>query len=106
MKYCAKVLLPSNKLKDMLLGFVMQQQQSSNNNNIVLRSSGSSRRPAKSTSKEQGLESTDVSPGSTLQKMSIAAQKSSPVVPSKKNFESTLKGIEGLNFNNDEKLLN
>lgn len=91
-----------------------------------LRSSGSSRRPAVSSSRDPmifGTESdpsrvrtTDVSPGA-LQKISSAAKRSSPVVSSDqkrvasmrntsniKNLESALKGIEGLNFNSDERL--
>jgi casein kinase 1 len=91
-----------------------------------LRSSGSSRRPAVSSSRDPvifGTESdpsrvrtTDVSPGA-LQKISSAARRSSPVVSSDqkrsssirntsniKNLESALKGIEGLNFNSDERL--
>ncbi|KAA8541661.1 hypothetical protein F0562_022813 [Nyssa sinensis] len=92
-----------------------------------LRASGSSRRPAVSSSRDpvivgsesdpSRLRATDASPG-TLRKISSAApQRSSPVVsadnkrssssrnPSNiKNFESTLKGIEGLHFNGDEKL--
>lgn len=91
-----------------------------------LRSSGSSRRPAVSSSRDPvifGTESdpsrvrtTDMSPGA-LQKISSAARRSSPVVSSDqkrsssirntsniKNLESALKGIEGLNFNSDERL--
>uniref|UniRef100_A0A5B6ZPN3 non-specific serine/threonine protein kinase n=1 Tax=Davidia involucrata TaxID=16924 RepID=A0A5B6ZPN3_DAVIN len=91
-----------------------------------LRSSGSSRRPAVSSSRDPvivgsesdpyRLRATDASPGA-IRKISSAAQRSSPVVSSDhkrsssgripsniKNFESTLKGIEGLHFNNDERL--
>lgn len=88
-----------------------------------LRSSGSSRRPAVSSSREPviaGADSepsrartTDASPGG-LRKISSTAQRSSPVLSSDqkrssstrnpsniKNFESTLKGIEGLHFNEE-----
>ncbi|KAI5665436.1 hypothetical protein M9H77_15289 [Catharanthus roseus] len=85
------------------------------------RSSGSSRRPAVSSSRDPvivGNESdptrsrtTDASPG-VLRKISSGAQRSSPVASSDnkrstsgiKNFESTLKGIEGLNFGNEERV--
>ncbi|KAM7471835.1 hypothetical protein LguiA_010018 [Lonicera macranthoides] len=93
----------------------------------ILRSSGSSRRPAGSSSREpvivgsesdpsRGRITTDASLG-TLRKTSSAAQ-SSPVPSSSdhqkrtstritsnvKIFESTLKGIEDLHFNNDGSL--
>ncbi|KAM7480580.1 hypothetical protein LguiA_028793 [Lonicera macranthoides] len=91
----------------------------------ILRSSGSSRRPAVSTSREQVVEPetsrsrpTEASPG-TLRKISSSAQRNSPVMPSEhkrctstritsniKNFESTLKGFEGLNLNNNDEKFN
>ncbi|GMQ08261.1 hypothetical protein CsSME_00052065 [Camellia sinensis var. sinensis] len=92
-----------------------------------LRSSGSTRRPAVSTSRDQMIvgseidssraRNTDASPGA-LRKMSssAAAQRSSSVLSGDhkrvassknssniKNLESTLKGIEGLHFNSDER---
>ncbi|KAI7985034.1 Casein kinase 1-like protein 2 [Camellia lanceoleosa] len=92
-----------------------------------LRSSGSTRRPAVSTSRDQMIvgseidssraHNTDASPGA-LRKMSssAAAQRSSSVLSADhkrvassrnssniKNLESTLKGIEGLHFNSDER---
>lgn len=90
-----------------------------------LRSSGSSRRAAVSSSRDAvivGSESdlsrpqtSDLSPG-TLGKIS-SGQRSSPVVPSENNrtssgrnisnvktLESTLRGIESLHFNNDERV--
>ncbi|KAK3007441.1 hypothetical protein RJ639_014988 [Escallonia herrerae] len=91
-----------------------------------MRSSGSSRPRAVSSSRDPvigGSESdpsrtrtTDASPGA-LRKITSAAQRSSPVISSDhkrtstsrnssniKNFESTLKGIESLHFNNDERV--
>lgn len=90
-----------------------------------VRSTGSSRRPAVSSSRDQLMvssesdlsrpQNTDASPG-TLRKISTA-QRSSPVVSSEhnrtsssrnisniKNLESTLRGIESLHFNNDERV--
>ncbi|KAI7981988.1 Ribosomal RNA small subunit methyltransferase NEP1 [Camellia lanceoleosa] len=92
-----------------------------------LRSSGSTRQPAVSTSRDQMIvrseidssraRNTDASPGA-LRKMSssAAAQRSSLVLSADhkcvassrnssniKNLESTLKGIEGLHFNSDER---
>ncbi|KAA8540272.1 hypothetical protein F0562_024165 [Nyssa sinensis] len=91
-----------------------------------LRSSASSRRPAISSSRDPvmvGNESdpsrprtTDASPGALRKISSSVVQRSSPVLSSDqkrsssrnasniKNFESTLKGIEGLHFNNDERV--
>ncbi|XP_020251202.1 casein kinase 1-like protein 2 isoform X1 [Asparagus officinalis] len=87
------------------------------------RSSGSSRRAAVSSSRDAMMSETELSrprtseasPG-TFHKLS-SAQRSSPAVsgeqhrhsssgrlPSTKNYESTLKGIESLNFDNNEKL--
>ncbi|KAL7191154.1 hypothetical protein ACSBR2_023258 [Camellia fascicularis] len=86
-----------------------------------LRSSGSTRRPAVSSSRDPAMvgseadpshvRSTDVSPG-PVRKISSAAQSSSVLsaadqkrtassrnTSNVKNFESTLKGIEGLHFN-------
>nr|GFA48542.1 casein kinase 1-like protein 2 [Tanacetum cinerariifolium] len=80
----------------------------------ILQSSGSSRRPGVSSSRDPALTSnepeasygrtTDASPG-TLRRVTSTGQRSSPVVSSDqkrstntKNFESTLKGIEGLHF--------
>ncbi|KAK3013471.1 hypothetical protein RJ639_009779 [Escallonia herrerae] len=91
-----------------------------------MRSSGSSRPRAVSSSRDPvigGSESdpsrtrtTDASPGA-LRKITSAAQRSPPVISSDhkrtsssrnssniKNFESTLKGIESLHFNNDERM--
>ncbi|PSR96178.1 Casein kinase 1-like protein [Actinidia chinensis var. chinensis] len=89
-----------------------------------LRSSGSSRRPAVSSnpvivgseSDPSRVRANGVSPGA-LQKVSSGAQRSSPVLSSDhkrtassrntsniKNFESTLKGIEGLHFNSDDRV--
>ncbi|PON47100.1 Serine/threonine protein kinase [Parasponia andersonii] len=90
----------------------------------ILRTSGSSRRPAISSSRDALVvsgesdlsrpQNTDASPG-TLRKIS-SGQRSSPVPPEQsrtsssrnvsniKNYESTLRGIESLNFNNDERL--
>ncbi|PSS18075.1 Casein kinase 1-like protein [Actinidia chinensis var. chinensis] len=91
-----------------------------------MRSSGPSRRPAVSSSRDpviagsdsdpSRVRTTDASPGA-LRKISSVAQKSSPALSSDpkhtasgrnisniKNLESTLKGIEGLNFNTDERL--
>ncbi|KAL6996305.1 Casein kinase 1-like protein 2 [Sarracenia purpurea var. burkii] len=90
-----------------------------------LRSSASSRRPAVSSSRDpviigsdsdpSRVRTTDASPGA-LRKISSAAERgSSPVLSSDpkngrnastniKNFESTLKGIEGLHFNSDERV--
>ncbi|KAM0017520.1 putative protein kinase CK1-CK1 family [Helianthus debilis subsp. tardiflorus] len=81
--------------------------------NIVLQSSGSSRRPAVrvSSSRDPGGEpessygrTTNASPGA-LRRVTSTGQRSSPVVSSDqkrstniKNFESTLKGIEGLHL--------
>ncbi|GMN36939.1 hypothetical protein TIFTF001_006421 [Ficus carica] len=90
-----------------------------------VRSTGSSRRPAVSSSRDQLMvssesdlsrpQTTDASSG-TLRKISTA-QRSSPVVSSEhnrtsssrnisniKNLESTLRGIESLHFNNDERV--
>ncbi|KAM0959662.1 hypothetical protein ACFX13_025411 [Malus domestica] len=90
-----------------------------------MRSSGSSRRAAVSSSRDavfassetdpSRLQTTEISPG-TLGKIS-GGQRSSPVVPSDsnrtssgrnisntKNLESTLKGIESLHFNNDDRV--
>ncbi|TQE07798.1 hypothetical protein C1H46_006557 [Malus baccata] len=90
-----------------------------------MRSSGSSRRAAVSSSRDAVLvgsdadpsrpQTTELNPG-TLGKIS-SGQRSSPVVPSEnnrtssgrnisnaKNLESTLKGIESLHFNNDERV--
>ncbi|KVH92983.1 Protein kinase, ATP binding site-containing protein [Cynara cardunculus var. scolymus] len=89
----------------------MSRELSSSN---LLQSSGSSRRPAVSSSREAGGEpepsygrTTDASPG-TVGRVTSTGQRSSPVVSSDqkrsigskniKNFESTLKGIEGLHF--------
>ncbi|KAK6911920.1 Protein kinase domain, partial [Dillenia turbinata] len=88
-----------------------------------MRSSGSSRRAAVSSSQDAMILSgedfarsrtTEASPGA-LRRIS-GGQRGSPVVSSEpkrtpsgrnssniKNFESTLKGIEGLHFNNDER---
>lgn len=80
----------------------------------ILQSSGSSRRPGVSSSRDPVTASnepeasygrtTDASPG-TLRRVTSTGQRSSPVVSSDqkrstniKNFESTLKGIEGLHF--------
>ncbi|XP_022938075.1 casein kinase 1-like protein 1 [Cucurbita moschata] len=94
--------------------------------NIVGRTSGSSRRAAVSSSREVyvGSESadphrsrtTDASPGA-LQKSISAQQRSPPVGPSDpkkgasgrhsghvKNYDSALKGIEGLHLENDERV--
>ncbi|KAJ4717861.1 putative Casein kinase [Melia azedarach] len=91
----------------------------------LLRSTGSSRRAAVSSSRDAAAvgsdsdpsraRTTDASPG-VFQKIS-SGQRSSPVVSSEnrhttsgrntaniKNFESTLRGIESLNFNNDERV--
>ncbi|XP_076885745.1 casein kinase 1-like protein 2 [Bidens hawaiensis] len=79
--------------------------------NIILQSSGSSRRPGVSSSRDQGGEpepsygrTTNASP-SALRRVTSTGQRNSPVVSSDqkrssniKNFESTLKGIEGLHF--------
>ncbi|XP_059639082.1 casein kinase 1-like protein 2 isoform X2 [Cornus florida] len=91
----------------------------------MLRSSGSSRRPAISSSRDPVIVGTDSDPSRLLatgaspgmsNKVSSTAQRSSPVISSDhkhnssrstskiKNFESTLKGIEGLHFDNDERL--
>lgn len=90
-----------------------------------LRSSGSSRRPVVSSSRDPVMvssesdfsrpQNTDGSPGA-LRKIS-SGQRSSPVVSSEqnrtsssrnvsniKNLESTLRGIESLHFNNDERV--
>lgn len=105
----------------LLLDLTWALQLSSSN---FLRSSGSSRRPAVSSSREPVIaggdsdpsraRTTDASPGA-VRKISSTAQISSPVLssdqkrssssrnPNIKNFESTLKGIEGLHFN-DERL--
>ncbi|KAM0020283.1 putative protein kinase CK1-CK1 family [Helianthus debilis subsp. tardiflorus] len=88
----------------------MSRELSSNN---ILQSSGSSRRPAVSSIREPGAErepepsygrTADASP-SALRRVTSAGRRSSPVVSSDqkrssnvKNFESTLKGIEGLRF--------
>lgn len=89
----------------------MSRELSSSN---LLQSSGSSRRPAVSSSREPGGEpepsygrTTDASPG-TVGRVTSTGQRNSPVVSSDqrrsigskniKNFESTLKGIEGLHF--------
>lgn len=86
----------------------MSMQVSSNN---ILQSTGSSRRPGVSASHEPGDEpepshgrTTDASP-SALRRLTSTGRRSSPVVSSDhkranniKNFESTLKGIEGLHF--------
>ncbi|XP_042496161.1 casein kinase 1-like protein 2 [Macadamia integrifolia] len=92
---------------------------------LLGRTSGSSRRAAVSSSRDAvmvGSESdpsrprtTDASPGAFRKVAS--AQRSSPVASAEhkrtsssrntsniKNYESTLKGIEGLNFDNDERL--
>lgn len=108
------IVFPSNSI---FAGYVRFTQASSN----FFRSSGSSRRPAVSSSRDPvivGNESdptrsrtTDASPG-VLRKISSGAQRSSPVASSDnkrstsgiKNFESTLKGIEGLNFGNEERV--
>lgn len=102
-----------------MLGFL--QLTSSN----FLRSTGSSRRPAVSSSRDPLMvssesdlsrpQNTDASPG-TLRKIS-SGQRSSPIVSSEhnrtsssrnisniKNLESTLRGIESLHFNNDERV--
>ncbi|KAK9231709.1 hypothetical protein WN943_021948 [Citrus x changshan-huyou] len=91
----------------------------------LLRSSGSSRRVAVPNSREAAVvgsdtdpsrpRTTDASPGA-FQKIS-SGQRSSPVVSSEnrhttsgrstsniKNFESTLRGIESLHFNNNERV--
>ncbi|KAI3789812.1 hypothetical protein L2E82_02616 [Cichorium intybus] len=92
----------------------MSRELSSSN---VLQSSGSSRRPAVSSSRGEAdpsfVRSTDASPGALRRVTSSSGQRSSPIVstdqrrstPAKnaassniKNFESTLKGIEGLHF--------
>ncbi|KAL2462452.1 casein kinase 1-like protein 2 [Forsythia ovata] len=79
------------------------------------RSSGSSRRPAVSSSRDPVLTGNDYDPSrkdaspGALRKISSAAQRSSPVVSSDhkrtasniKNFESTLKGIESMNFKDE-----
>lgn len=103
----------------LILGLV---QMSSYN---LLRSSGSSRRVAVPNSREAAVvgsdtdpsrpRTTDASPGA-FQKIS-SGQRSSPVVSSEnrhttsgrstsniKNFESTLRGIESLHFNNNERV--
>ncbi|XP_062087725.1 casein kinase 1-like protein 2 [Humulus lupulus] len=91
-----------------------------------IRSSGTSRRPAVSSSRDPGVitsesdfsrpQNTDASPG-TLRKIP-SGQRSSPIVSSEqnrtssssrnvsnmKNLESTLRGMESLNFNNDERV--
>lgn len=90
-----------------------------------LRSTGSSRRAAVSSSRDAGIVgsesdpsrplTTEASPG-TLGKLSTV-QRSSPVVSSEqnrttsgrnistvKNLESTLRGIETLHFNSDERV--
>ncbi|XP_024022747.1 casein kinase 1-like protein 2 isoform X2 [Morus notabilis] len=90
-----------------------------------VRSTGSSRRPAVSSSRDPLMvssesdlsrpQNTDASPG-TLRKIS-SGQRSSPIVSSEhnrtsssrnisniKNLESTLRGIESLHFNNDERV--
>lgn len=81
----------------------------------IFRSSGSSRRPVVSTSRDPVLTGNDydplqkeASPGG-LRKISSAAQRSSPVISSDhnhtasniNNFDSTLKGIESLNFKDE-----
>lgn len=106
------------------MGVVLQLQFPGSN--IVGRPSGSSRRAAVSSSREVyvGSESadphrsrtTDASPGA-LQKSISAQQRSPPVGPSDpkkgasgrhsghvKNYDSALKGIEGLHLENDERV--
>ncbi|CAK9179939.1 unnamed protein product [Ilex paraguariensis] len=101
----------------------MSKELSSSN---FFRSSGTSRRPAVSSSRDpvnvvsesdpSHAHTTDASPGA-LRKISSTTRRSSPVVPSDhrrtssgrntstmKNFESALRGIEGLHFNNDDRL--
>ncbi|XP_071901334.1 casein kinase 1-like protein 1 isoform X1 [Coffea arabica] len=89
---------------------------------MFLRSSGSSKRPAVSGSRVPAIlvgnesepsrtRTADASPG-VLRKISSTAQRTSPVVSSDhkhsssnvKIFESTIKGIEGLSFGNEETL--
>ncbi|KAK1414235.1 hypothetical protein QVD17_29977 [Tagetes erecta] len=82
----------------------LSREFSSNN---ILQSSGSSRRPGVSASREPEPShgrTTDASP-SALRRFPSTGRRSSPVVSSDhkqsnniKNFESTLKGIEGLHF--------
>ncbi|OMO70742.1 hypothetical protein CCACVL1_18683 [Corchorus capsularis] len=90
-----------------------------------LRSSGSSRRAAVSSSRDAAIAGSDTEPsrlrtidGSAVTLNKIASgQRSSPVVSSEnkrsssgrntsnvKNLESALRGIEGLHFNNDERV--
>ncbi|XP_022891989.1 casein kinase 1-like protein 2 [Olea europaea var. sylvestris] len=81
----------------------------------IFRSSGSSRRPVVSTSRDPVLTGNDydplqkeASPGG-LRKISSAAQRISPVISSDhnhtasniNNFDSTLKGLESLNFKDE-----
>ncbi|GER45031.1 casein kinase I [Striga asiatica] len=89
----------------------------------IFRQIGSSRRPA--ISRDAELPSSDVDPSraratESLRRNPSAAQRSSPVVssdhkrsastrnlPNVRNFDSTLKGMENLNFgNNDERMHN
>ncbi|GAA0173599.1 non-receptor serine/threonine protein kinase [Lithospermum erythrorhizon] len=87
----------------------------------LFRSSGSARRPAVSSSREPVIPGNEIessrvrrTDASPLPKVSTVAQRSSPVVSSDHNhssfirntsnlgnFESTLKGIEGLNFGDE-----
>ncbi|CAA0816185.1 casein kinase 1-like protein 2 [Striga hermonthica] len=90
----------------------------------IFRQIGSSRRPA-AVSRDAELPSSDVDPSraratESLRRNPSAAQRSSPVVssdhkrsastrnlPNVRNFDSTLKGMENLNFgNNDERMHN
>lgn len=108
-------------VKHVINRWPLESMQPSSSN--FLWSSGSSRRVAVSSSREAvipGKESdpsaphtTDINPGA-LPKFP-SGQRSSPIGSSEqnrpgksasntKNLESTLKGIESLHFNNDEKL--
>lgn len=108
--YCLLVVLSANSI------CILQTSSS------FFRSSSSSRRPAVSSSRDPVLtmgnepdpsrtRTTDASPV-VFRKVSSSAQRSSPVVSSDhkrstsaiKNFESTIKGMEGLNFGNEERV--
>ncbi|RZC68408.1 hypothetical protein C5167_031733 [Papaver somniferum] len=101
----------------------MSRDNMLSSSNLLGRSTGSSRRPAVSSSRDvTGSESVDLARPRTTEASSAfrrvsAGQRSSPIgsaEPPKrttsgrnssniKNYESTLKGIEGLNFDNDER---
>ncbi|XP_019198821.1 PREDICTED: casein kinase 1-like protein 2 isoform X2 [Ipomoea nil] len=117
------VLSSGSKQKGPVHDSTMSKGLSSSN---IIQSSGSSRRPAVSSirdsvtagvesdpSRTRAADTTHASPGA-IPKMISTAERSSPVIfdnkcssstrnSNIKNIESTLKGIEGLSFGNDEK---